>query len=295
MTASPSAMQSWPAKPPRSLAPWALLAPNLLLLLLCLAGPLLLLGRVSLMGYEAGHGMIPVWQLSNYSKFFFDPFYRAILWGTFLLGAEVTALCLLLGFPLAFALSRARGLKRAILYFCILMPLLTSTVVRTFGWMILLGNNGFINHTLLRFHLIASPLRLMYNVTGVIIALGEVLLPFMVLSIDTSLLNINPSYYEAARNLGARGPRIFFRITLPHALPGIVSGCVLVFTGTLSAFVTPTLIAGARIKVMSTIIYQQAMALLDWPFGSAIAFTLLLAILILFAATLHFSERRRAS
>jgi putative spermidine/putrescine transport system permease protein len=290
-----SIMRSSSSKPHGSFAPWALLGPNLLLILLCMAGPLLLLARISFMGYEAGHGIIPAWQMANYKKFFFDPFYRDILWGTLLLGAEVTALCLVLGFPLAYALSRARGLKRAVLFFCILMPLLTSTVVRTFGWMILLGNNGFINHTLMRFHLIAAPLRLMYNATGVVIALGEVLLPFMVLSIDTALLNINPSLYEAAQNLGARGSRIFFRITLPLSLPGIVSGCVLVFTGTLSAFVTPTLIAGARFKVMSTIIYQQAMALLDWPFGAAIAFTMLIAILILFVASLRLTEQRRSA
>jgi putative spermidine/putrescine transport system permease protein len=285
----------WRSMPGASSAPWILLGPNFVLIVLFMLGPLLLLGRISLMGYQAGHGVIDTWQLANYSKFLFDPFYRDILLGTLLLGAEVTALCLVLGFPLAYALSRARGLKRSVLYFCILMPLLTSTVVRTFGWMILLANNGFINRTLLALHLIDSPLRLMYNVTGVIVALGEVLLPFMVLALDTALLNINPSLYEAARNLGARGPRIFFRITLPLSLPGIVSGCVLVFTGALSAFVTPTLIAGARMKVMSTIIYQQAMALLDWPFGAAIAFIMLTTILILLVTSLRLSERWRSA
>ncbi|HXY25898.1 MAG TPA: ABC transporter permease [Candidatus Acidoferrum sp.] len=278
---------------PRGTLPWFLITPNLLLIGLFMLGPLLLLARISLEGYQSGQGIIETWQLSNYSKFLFDPFYRQVLVGTLILGAEVTALCLVLGYPLAYSLSRARGLKRAVLYFCILMPLLTSTVVRTFGWMILLANNGFINKTLMSLHLIESPVRLMYNVTGVIVALVEVLLPFMVLALDTALLNIDLSLYEAARNLGARGPRIFLRITLPLSLPGVVSGCVLVFTGALSAFVTPTLIAGARLKVMSTVIYQQAMALLDWPFGAAIAFVMLVTIAVLLVASLQLSERLR--
>jgi len=278
---------------PRGTLPWFLITPNLLLIGLFMLGPLLLLARISLEGYQSGQGIIETWQLSNYSKFLFDPFYRQVLVGTLVLGAEVTALCLVLGYPLAYSLSRARGLKRAVLYFCILMPLLTSTVVRTFGWMILLANNGFINKTLMSLRLIESPVRLMYNVTGVIVALVEVLLPFMVLALDTALLNIDLSLYEAARNLGARGPRIFLRITLPLSLPGVVSGCVLVFTGALSAFVTPTLIAGARLKVMSTVIYQQAMALLDWPFGAAIAFVMLVTIAVLLVASLQLSERLR--
>jgi putative spermidine/putrescine transport system permease protein len=278
-----------------ALKPWFLLGPNLVLIGLLMLGPLLLLARISFDAYEAGSGIIDTWQISNYTKFLFDPFYREVLWGTLLLGAEVTALCLVLGFPLAYALSRSRGLKRSLLYFCILMPLLTSTVVRTFGWMILLGNNGFINRTLMALHVIDHPLHLMYNTTGVIIALVEVLLPFMVLALDTALLNINPSLYEAAQNLGARGTRIFLRITLPLSLPGMISGCVLVFTGALSAFVTPTLIAGARVKVMSTIIYQQAMALLDWPFGAAVAFIMLAVILILMLASLTLTERRRTA
>jgi putative spermidine/putrescine transport system permease protein len=276
------------------LKPWFLLGPNLVLNALFMAGPLILLARISLDGYQPGHGIINMWQLSNYAKFLSDPFYRDILWGTLLLGAEVTVLCLVLGFPLAYALSRSRGFRRSLFYFCILMPLLTSTVVRTFGWTILLANNGALNRTLIALHVIDGPLRLMYNTTGVIIALVEVLLPFMVLALDTALLNIHQSLYEAAQNLGARELRIFLRVTLPLSMSGITSGCILVFTGAVSAFITPTLIAGARIKVMSTVIYQQAMALLDWPFGGAVAFIMLAVIMVLLLASLTLTERRRA-
>jgi len=257
-----------------------------------MAAPLALLAVISFKDYQPGRGIIDEWQLGNYTRFLTDRFYLDVLWSTLLTGAGVTLLTLALGFPLAYALSQNRGWKRSALYMGILMPLLTSAVVRTFGWMILLGNNGFINRTLLQAGLIDHPVRLMYNLTGVIIALTEVLLPFMVLALDAALLNISPSVIEAARNVGGRRTRIFFRIILPLALPGIVSGSVLVFSLSISAFVTPSLIGGAQIKLMPTIIYQQAMALLDWPFGAAIAFIMLFAIAALLIPALALIERR---
>jgi putative spermidine/putrescine transport system permease protein len=132
----------------------------------------------------------------------------------------------------------------------------------------------------------------MYSLPGVVIALTEVLMPFMVLALDAALLNIAPQIYEAARNLGAGRARIFFRITLPLSMPGIVSGSVLVFTLAISAFVTPNLIGGPKIKVMPTMIYQQALFLLNWPFGAAIAFVMLFAILTLLVGAMKVSERR---
>jgi putative spermidine/putrescine transport system permease protein len=278
-----------------ALLPWALLGPNLLWLALFMAGPLALLFAVSFKGYASGRGIIDTWQDANYVRFLGDPYNRGVLVTTLLIGLEVTALCLFLGFPLALGLSRARGWTRSLLYFGILMPLLTSAVVRTFGWMILLANNGFINRTLIATGLVDAPIRLMYNQTGVVIALAEVLLPFMVLALDASLLNIDASLTEAAQNLGAGNLRIFARITLPLVMPGIVSGSVLVFTLAISSFVTPALIGGARLNVMSTLIYQQSVTLLNWPFGAAIAFVMLFTILALLTLTVGLAERRRSA
>ena len=145
------------------------------------------------------------------------------------MAVQVTLWCLILGFPLAYMLSRLRGWSRALLYFTILVPLLTSAVVRTFGWMILLSNNGFINKTLISLGLTEAPIPMMYRMTGIVIALVEVLLPLMVLALDAALLNIDRQLYDAARNLGAGATRIFLQITLPLSLPGIMSGSVLVF------------------------------------------------------------------
>ena len=129
-----------------------------------------------------------------------------ILWRSLGMAVQVTLWCLILGFPLAYMLSRLRGWSRALLYFTILMPLLTSAVVRTFGWMILLSNNGFLNKTLISLGLTEAPIPMMYRMTGIVIALVEVLLPFMVLALDAALLNIDRQLYDAARNLGPARP-----------------------------------------------------------------------------------------
>lgn len=277
----------------RKLAPWALIAPNLIWLLTFLIGPVILLFMLSLRGYEPGRGILyDVANFDNYARFFGDPFYLGVLLTTIQMGAMVTLVCFVLGFPLAYTLSGMRGWKRGLLYFCIILPLLTSAVVRTFGWTILLSNNGFINRTLMSLGVTDMPIRFLYNMNGVVISLAQIMLPFMVLALDAALLNIDRSVIEAARNLGAKPARVFFRILLPLALPGIVSGSVLVFSMTISAFVTPSLVGGAQVKIMPTMIYQQAMSLLNWPFGAALAFVMLAFIMLLIIPALHFTERR---
>ena len=206
-----------------------------------------------------------------------------MLWRSLVIAAAVTVLCIVLAFPLAYWLSRLRGVARAILYLAVLIPLLTSAVVRTFGWMILLANNGFLNKSLIALGVTDTPIRMMYNEIGIIIALAEVLLPFMVLALDAALLNIDKQLYDAARNLGAGAVRIFWQVTLPLSMPGVVSGSVLVFSLAISAYVTPALIGGPRVPVMSTTIYQQGIALLNWPAGAAIAFILLSTLIALLA------------
>jgi putative spermidine/putrescine transport system permease protein len=269
--------------------------PNLLWLLPFMIGPLLMLLAISFRGYRAGVGILDTWELGNYLSFVSDPFYLAILLRTVAMGFWVTACCLLLGFPFAYGLSRLRGTPRALVYLLVLLPLLTSAVVRTFGWMILLANNGVINRTLMDLGLAETPVRLMYGMPGVVIALVEVLLPFMILALDAALVNIPPELYEAARNLGAGRARVLARVTLPLALPGMLSGSVLVFTLAVSAFVTPSLIGGPRVPVMSTLIYQQGMSLLNWPFGAAIGFIMLATILALFMLTSALARQERGT
>ena len=276
----------------RDWAPVLLAAPNLLWLGLFMAGALGVLATMSFHGYEAGgRGILATWELTHYRAFLTDGFYLDVLVRSLLMSSYVTIGCLVLGFPLAYALSQLRGGRRGLLYFAVLMPLLTSAVVRTFGWMILLSNNGFINKSLIGMGLIKTPFPMMFRMTGIVIALTQVLLPFMVLALDAALLNIDRSLYEAARNLGARAPRIFFQVTLPLAMPGVVSGSVLVFALAISAFVTPALIGGPRIPVMSTLIYQQGIALLNWPFGAAISLIMLAVLIVILFGALGLSGR----
>lgn len=270
-----------------------LVLPNLVWLLLFMLGPLLTLLVISFRGYEAGRGIQDSWTLAHYANFLTDAYHLEILGRTMRLGLVVTLWCLALGYPLAFGLSRLRGFARALLYFVVLLPLLTSAVVRTFGWMILLSNNGFLNRTLIELGLIDAPIRFMYSMDGIIVALVQVLLPFMVLALDAALLNIDPRVVEAARNLGAGGARVFLQVILPLSVPGVLSGSVLVFTLAVSAFVTPSLIGGPRVPVMATLIYQQGMSLLNWPFGGAIAFTMLASVIVLFLIAMRLGQRPR--
>lgn len=199
--------------------------PNLVFMALFLLGAMLVLIDVSLRVYEAGGaGVTDQRTVQNYTDFLFDPYFLQIVWRSVVMAVTVVLSTLVLGLPLAIGLSRTTGIWRALLYFAVLAPLLTSVVVRTFGWMMLLSNNGFINSTLRELEIIRLPIRMMYQMTGVDIVMTHVHLPFMVLALDAALLNINPQVYEAARNLGAGAARIFFRITLPLCMPGIVAG-----------------------------------------------------------------------
>jgi putative spermidine/putrescine transport system permease protein len=274
------------------LTPVYLIIPNFVWLLLFMAGALSILAVMSFRGYEpGGRGITDTWELTHYRAFLTDPFFLNVLWRSLVIAAETTLVCLVLGFPLAYWLSQLRGTARAILYFAVLIPLLTSAVVRTFGWMILLANNGFLNKSLINMGILSSPLPLMYNQLGIVIALAEVLLPFMVLALDAALLNIDRQLYDAARNLGAGAARIFFQVTLPLSMPGVISGSVLVFTLAISAYVTPALIGGPRVPVMSTTIYQQGIALLNWPYGAAIAFILLATLILLLGVAFWLASR----
>jgi putative spermidine/putrescine transport system permease protein len=272
-----------------------LVLPNLAWLAIFMLGPLLTLFVISFRGYQAGLGIQDSWTLAHYANFLTDPYHLEILARTMRLGLVVTLWCLVLGYPMAYGLSRLRGVSRALLYFVVLLPLLTSAVVRTFGWMILLSNNGFLNGILMGLGLTDGPIRFMYNMDGVIIALVQVLLPFMVLALDAALLNIDPRILEAARNLGAGPVRVFLRVTLPLSVPGMLSGSVLVFTLAVSAFVTPSLIGGPRVPVMATLIYQQGMSLLNWPFGGAIAFAMLASVVALFLLAMRLGRQERGT
>jgi putative spermidine/putrescine transport system permease protein len=167
----------------------------------------------------------------------------------------------------------------SILLIVVLIPLMTSVVARSYGWTVLLATNGVLNAIVEA--LGAAPLPLIYNRAGVVIALAEVLMPFMVLSLVSSLQHLEPSLEQAARSLGAPPWRVAKDIVVPLTLPGVAAGSLLVFVQAVSAFATPTLIGGPTTLVMATLVYDQAINVLNWPFASALSFILLAIVLLL--------------
>jgi putative spermidine/putrescine transport system permease protein len=217
--------------------------------------------------------------LTQYAKFLLDPFSLRVLGSTLWLGVEVTALCLLLGFPLAWLYVRVPSWLQGALMLIVLLPLLTSVVVRTFAWIVILGRQGIVNTMLLNLGLIESPLRLLYTEGGVVVALAQVQMPLMVLPLITALSRIDPNLADASSALGAGYWRTFWKVTLPLTLPGIIAGCLLTYAAALSAFITQTLIGGGQMLFMPMYLYQQASTLQNWPFAAAISFIFLVAVL----------------
>ena len=225
------------------------------------------------------HG--PGFTIDNYTRALTDSLYLGLLKDTLLFAFATTSICLVVGFPVAFHLARTNSRWRGLLYAGVLSPLLTGVVIRCFGWIVLLANNGVINQLLGLIGL--GPFRLMYNPIGVTIALVHVFLPFMILPIMNSVQSIDPRLGEAARTLGASGARAFVRVLLPLSMPGIQSGVILVFVLSASAYIIPMLLGGGQVSTMPTVVVQQLMGSLLWPFGATLALVLSVTVLILVA------------
>ncbi|MCP1309402.1 ABC transporter permease [Paenibacillus tyrfis] len=231
--------------------------------------------------------------LENYTIFFKDPYYLQILWRTVKMGLLSVLACLVLGYPVAMFMAQTSGKLRGIITFLIISPHLISVVIRNFGWVVILGEKGWINSTLLKLGLIDTPLKLLYNELGVVIGLTDSLIVYMILAIATSLYQIDGSLYKAAGILGAGKVRTFFTVTLPLTLPGIVAGTTLVFSLSMSAFVTPALMGGTSVKVLPVIAYEKIMAQLNWPLGAALSFLLLGSTIALVSLFTRLIETRR--
>lgn len=225
----------------------------------------------------APYGM--AWTLTNYLRAVGDPFYLGVLGYTLAVGTLIVVLTLVLSYPIALHLARVGDRWHLLFYICVVSPLLVGVLVRNFGWMIVLSFNGPLNQILLSLGLIHQPMRLLFNLPVVVLALVHVFVPFMVLPITNALRNIDPALEEASNSLGATRWETFCRVTLPLSLPGVLAGVTLVFALAMSAFVTPALLGGQNVVLMPTIIIQQLIGAFAWPFGAALAMTLSLAVL----------------
>ncbi len=239
--------------------------------------PLAVLIALSLHGDAA----MKTWTVANYLKFFGDPFNYSILWETLLLGVKATLLCLVFGYPIAWICVRSSPRMQSVIVFLVILPILTSVVVRTFGWIVILGRQGVINQVLLGLGVIHEPLKLLYTETGVVMVLAQVQMPLMVLPILTVMSKIDQNLSDASRVLGAGEWKTLWRVTIPLSLPGVIAGCILTYTACITAFVTQTLIGGARLIYMPLNIYQQAVGANNWPFAAAISVIFMIAVLII--------------
>ena len=230
--------------------------------------------------------------LAYYVRFFADSLSRSSLLETLWLGAKTTVLCLLLGYPLAWLHSRASRRVQTLILFVIILPLLTSVVVRTFAWIVILGRQGIVNSVLLQLGIIDTPIRLLYTESAVVVALAQIQMPLMVLPLMTAFAQIDPRTHEASISLGASAWRTFFSVTLPLTLPGMIAGAMLVYAASVTAFVTQTIVGGGRLIYMPLLIYQQAISLNNWPFAATVSIVLLVTVLALVTA---FNQLGRAS
>jgi mannopine transport system permease protein len=232
----------------------------------------------------AGSVWTPTFTLQHYERLWNESLYLLILGRTLWIAFVVSILALLLGYPVALVMARLGGWRAAVVAACVLIPLWTSALVRSYAWVVLLQRNGIVNDALMRLGVIEQPLRLIYTEGALLVAMTHVLLPFMVLPIYGVLRGIPPDLSRAAANLGAGSFATFRHVTFPLSLPGVFAGALMVFILSIGFYITPALVGGPRTLMIATLIGQQMTELMNWPFAGALATTLLALTLVLVTA-----------
>ncbi len=253
--------------------PFVLALPALLLLVAVVGYPLLTIVLRSLSE--------PQWGLQNYLWFFGTPVNIVVLRRTFLISAWVTIVCILCAYPYAYVMTAVGPKLRLAMILCVLIPFWISGVVRTLSWVILLQDSGVINSTLRGMGL--GSVRLIRTQTGVVIGMAQVLLPFMILPLYSVMRGIDLRLVRAAQSLGASPMRAFISVYLPLSLPGVYAGAIIVFILALGFYITPALLGGPRSTMLSTLVQNQVLSLLQWGRGGAMGVVLLLATFLLLA------------
>lgn len=250
---------------------WIMLVPGLVILLVCLAIPLLRVLAPSI--FSEGY------PFQSYMEFFKDEYYLKIFLRTVKIAVITTAVCMVGGIPTAYFISRCDKKWRGLLLAASIFPMMTNSVIRSFAWINILGSNGIINKFLLVLGLADKPMKLLYTDFAIIIGSIYLFLPLMIVTVTGVMENIDDDMMEAAQSLGAARMEAFMKVIFPMSLPGIIVGGILVFTGTLTAYTTPQLLGGNSNMVMATLIYQRAMSVSDWTGASVIAFIMIVVTL----------------
>lgn len=217
---------------------------------------------------------------SSYTEFLSSNYNQEVIFRTVGIAVITTIIVLILGLPLELWISRQKGSVKKILSIVILFPILTNAVVRNFTWIIILGKNGVLNELFIKLHIISNPLSLLYTNFAIVVGLVYLFLPIMVTSLVGSIDELNIEVEEAAAILGASPSVSFFKVIIPQLITGVLTGCILVFAGSMTAYTTPQILGGNRHLVMATLIYQESMTLGDWNSASIVAVILIVLTVI---------------
>ncbi|MEW9585598.1 ABC transporter permease [Paraburkholderia sp. DGU8] len=276
-----SAMNAAPRR--REFAAGLLASPAMLVVIFVIVLPGVQLVRYSFNHFDSVQMMQAALTLENYVQFLTDPYYHAVLWTTIKVAALCTALSLVLGFPVAYVLAKTQSRFKSQLVMLLVFPLLVGNVVRAAGWMVMLGNAGFVNAMLIALGVVDQPVRLLYTPFAVMAGTTAVVLPYMILTLQSVLEGLDFSIEEAARNLGASFAQTLARVVLPIAAPGVAAGTMLVFILCMNAYATPVLLGGTGITMMTPAIYDQIAKANNWPFGAVLS---LVSMAVTFALAL---------
>ena len=271
----PSALPSVRTQRIRPSPLWWHLGPVALFYVIFLVVPYAVLLRMSFHRFSSTRLYIPDFTIANYVAVMTDPYYIGLIAHSIWIGILVTAICILLGYPLALKIARSGPTMKSALIAITLSPLLINLVVRSYAWLVLLGDTGIVNTWLLNSGLISSPLGMNGSLVSVLIGLVHISLPLMVISLVGILERIDPALLQAAESLGATRARVLRRVVLPLSVPGIAAGSLLVFSLAISAFVTPILLGGGRVSTVSTVIYEKFTYSVNWPVGATLVMILL--------------------
>ena len=255
-----------------------LAAPGLLWMALFFLVPLLLVFAISFASRGTYGGIVWEFTWANYFDLL-HPLYGKILGQSLWYATLTTAICFVLGFPLAYVIARSPARWQPVLLLLVMLPFWTNFLVRTYAWMIMLRHDGLANNLLLALGLIAEPLELLYTPTAVVIGLVYGYLPFMVLPLYVAVERLDPVLVEAAWDLYASRWAVFTRVVVPLTMPGIVGGCILVFIPSIGSFITPDLLGGARSMMIGNLIQHEYLVVRDWPLGSAVSFVLMAIVM----------------
>jgi len=281
------------ASPSDARAGLTLALPALMLFTGVVVIPLVMTVMLSFHDWGQYKGIEPVFILKNWIEIVEDPYYAEMFWRTFRVAVLATLITAMFGVPEAYILNRMQGRWKGLFLLVIIGPLLISVVARTLGWALLFGgNNGIVNKLLIALGLISSPIRFMFTEAGMVIALAHAMMPFMVLAVWTALQRLDPQVENAALSLGASSLTVVRRIVLPQIMPGVLSGAIIVFSLSASAFATPAIIGGRRLKVAATLAYDEFLNTLNWPLGAAVAVLLLIALVLIVVGSNALIERR---